>query len=134
MTGIRATIRMRDAQTGARTLTHWSYDPADPYAVTVVVFGADQPPEDWATWQFARDLLAQGLDGPVGWGDLRVWPAKPDVTAIALSSDDGRALLHARTADLAQFLRLTLRHVPWGHERVDVDACIASLLAGEGSR
>ena len=47
-----------------------TYDPADPWAVSLHLVGAERD----ETWVFARDLLADGLRSllPVGAGDVQV--------------------------------------------------------------
>src|ERR1700749_1986266 len=68
-----------------------NYRPEDPYAIRMAFHvGMDEPVE----WIFARDLLAAGLKGSAGDGDVRVWPGYPDgheVLNIALSSPFGQA-------------------------------------------
>jgi hypothetical protein len=63
---------------------HYSAD--DPYAIRMAFHvGTDEPVE----WIFARDLLAVGLGGPAGEGDVQVWPADEqghELLNIALSS------------------------------------------------
>ena len=47
------------------------YNAEDPYAIRMAFHvGTDEPVE----WIFARDLLAVGLEGPAGEGDVQVWP------------------------------------------------------------
>src|SRR5690606_41932310 len=52
-------------------LAHLSYDPADPFAVTVV-FSHDG--RVLARWQLDREVVAGGLLGPAGVGDVRLSP------------------------------------------------------------
>ncbi|MFI6354226.1 SsgA family sporulation/cell division regulator [Streptomyces sp. NPDC050743] len=49
------------------------YEPSGPYAVRVAfaVVGSDETVE----WIIGRGLLADGLEGPVGEGDIHVWSA-----------------------------------------------------------
>jgi hypothetical protein len=79
----------------------------DPYAIRMAFHvGLDEPVE----WIFARDLLAAGLKGAAGEGDVRVWPGYPEdheVLNIALSSPFGQAHFEApmaATADRAPYL------------------------------
>lgn len=102
----------------------------DPYAVTIA-FGADGEGAADVQWVFARELLLDGLLGPTGQGDVRIWPAaEGGTTCIALSSPDGRALLEARTADLRAFTDRSLAVVARGAESgcLDLDAEIGQLL------
>lgn len=108
------------------------YGAADPYAVTVRFHG----PEEHVEWVFARDLLASGLDGHGGLGDVQV-RAVPDgggddVVIISLASPDGRADLEADATELRSFLQSTEQVVPLGaeHQFFDIDAEVESLLAG----
>ena len=48
------------------------YSREDPYAIRIAFHvGLDQPVE----WIFARDLLARGIEGREGLGDVQVWPS-----------------------------------------------------------
>src|ERR1700731_4290087 len=51
------------------------YSGDDPYAVRMAFHvGTDEPVE----WIFARDLLAAGMAGSAGEGDVRAWPSSRD--------------------------------------------------------
>ncbi|MEU3735427.1 SsgA family sporulation/cell division regulator [Streptomyces sp. NPDC033538] len=92
------------------------YDTADPYAVRTVFYdGAKETVE----WVFARELLTAGLHLPAGIGDVQVWPCRSrglDVVCIALTSEEGEALLHAPARVLEAFLKRTDAIVPPGTE------------------
>lgn len=46
------------------------YEPTDPYVVRAAFFtDTDEPTE----WVLGRDLLADGLRGSAGCGDIRIW-------------------------------------------------------------
>src|ERR1700751_3075278 len=48
------------------------YSREDPYAIRIAFHvGLDEPVE----WIFARDLLAMGIEGREGPGDVQVWPS-----------------------------------------------------------
>ena len=106
------------------------YDPADPFAVTLtfVTVGGD------VVWTFARDLLARGLSGPAGEGDVHIWPcvdADGGATVIIeLCSPDGELVAQAGTRDIYQFLGRSLAAVPAGTETdgIDLDQLIDRLL------
>jgi len=110
------------------------YDTGDPFEVRAVFHaGLGEPAE----WVFARSLLTQGLEGPAGAGDVRVWPsAGGRVTVIELSSPYGTARFEAPANGIARFLARTCRLVPDGAEpaRADLDAGIAAILADGGPR
>jgi hypothetical protein len=110
------------------------YEPDDPYAVHML-FHAESTGSESVSWSFARELLVNGLDGPAGIGDVRVWPwtsQRGDFVALMLSSPDGNALLEVPRSILVRFLRRTHVAVPSGHEsdHLDVDAAVSRLLAG----
>lgn len=92
------------------------YSGEDPYAVRMAFHvGTDEPVE----WIFARDLLSEGMTGPSGEGDIRVWPATADgerTLNLLLSSPFGQAHFEAPMQELADFLRRTYEAVPAGHE------------------
>lgn len=112
------------------------YEPSDPYAVRAEfnTVGSDETVE----WIIGRDLLVDGLKGPVGEGDIRVWPAdEADGCAlyILLMPPAGTARLKAPAQEIRTFLQETETLVPRGAEpgRIDVDALLAHFLA-EGRR
>ncbi|HEX4831176.1 MAG TPA: SsgA family sporulation/cell division regulator [Trebonia sp.] len=118
------------------------YSSEDPYAIRVAFHvGLDEPVE----WIFARDLLANGIKGRDGLGDVRVWPGPAtagrgvaaelvaggeQVLHIELSSPFGEAHFEAAIREVSDFLRRTYRIVPTGEEGgfVDVEAELANLL------
>lgn len=112
-----------------------SYEVDDPYAVTVAFHtaGEDGQAQETVCWTFARSLLSDGLIGPVGAGDVEVWPgASGDerVLCLSLTSPCGSALFEAPVEGLETFLAQTYRAVPAGTESdlVDVDIELARLL------
>jgi hypothetical protein len=89
---------------------------------------------DLVEWVFARDLLVDGLERATGLGDVHVWPSRGtegDIVVLALSSPDGRAVLHADADDLRLFVGRTLEVVPTGAEQLhlDLDDVVARLTA-----
>ncbi|MFK0022749.1 SsgA family sporulation/cell division regulator [Streptomyces sp. NPDC090798] len=108
------------------------YEPSDPYAVRAAftVVGSDETAE----WIIGRDLLADGLEGPTGEGDIRLWPAEEhDVSDlyILLNPPAGTALLKAPAQEIKAFLQDAEAVVPRGAEpgRIDLDALLAHLIA-----
>ena len=107
------------------------YDPADPYAVAMHL----EARLGTVIWSFARDLLVEGIYGPVGDGDVQVWPCLSStgeaVVIIELCSPDGLALLQAPSRTVRDFLDQTLVRVPAGEESVhlSLDGLISKLLA-----
>ena len=106
------------------------YSADDPYAIRMAFHvGTDEPVE----WIFARDLLAVGLEGPAGEGDVRVWPGTDhgrELLNIALSSPFGEAHFEAPRSSLAAFLGRTYEVIAPGDEsdHIDVDAELDELL------
>jgi hypothetical protein len=107
----------RRGETGAEIPTRFRYDAAEPFAVRLT-FHAGAPEE--AAWVFARELLASGLRGPAGKGDVRVRPSYcPDrgaVIRLALDSPHGSATLEAVAAEVERWLQRTFALVPAGAE------------------
>ncbi|MEU2623052.1 SsgA family sporulation/cell division regulator [Streptomyces sp. NPDC007157] len=107
------------------------YEPADPYVVRAVFFtDTDEPTE----WVLGRDLLADGLTGSAGCGDIRVWPGVgrgDQVMYIVLGSPAGTALLEVPVQDVRTFLQDTEALVPRGTEsgRIDWELELANLFA-----
>ncbi|WP_407548888.1 SsgA family sporulation/cell division regulator [Streptomyces sp. Pv4-95] len=106
------------------------YEPSDPLAVRMSF-----PPEislDGAAvnWAFARELLAEGLRGPAGRGDVRVRPAGQERTVMEFHAEEGVAMVQMRTADVRRFLARSYEAVPEGSEQMqlDVDRGLAELF------
>ncbi|MEU6226285.1 SsgA family sporulation/cell division regulator [Streptomyces sp. NPDC047042] len=77
------------------------YDPdADPRAVRVGLPGAHE-------WSFSRELLEEGLRGPVGAGEVRVWPCGRVQAVVEFHSAGGVAVVQFERKALIRFLRRT---------------------------
>jgi hypothetical protein len=106
------------------------YSADDPYAIKMSFHvGADEPVE----WIFGRELLAAGLEAPVGEGDVQAWPEDcdgADVLNLALSSPFGEAHFEAPLAEVAEFLQSTYGIVPVGAESdfIDFDGELDEML------
>ena len=109
----------------------FEYNPADPYAVSVLF--SDEPTP--VRWTFARDLLIDGYYEPAGDGDVHVWPClSPEGAAVVileLSSPSGEVLVQVHSRRLCAFIDQIVTMVPRGSEGdfVDLDAEVAQLLA-----
>lgn len=108
------------------------YDVADPWAVSVT-FQTGGEGDGTVEWLFARQLLTEGVAGPVGEGDVRVWPSVSGhdrVISIAMTSPSGSALFEIDRDSLVEFLQQTYLAVPTGSEAevIDLDAELAHLL------
>ncbi|MEU0397110.1 SsgA family sporulation/cell division regulator [Streptomyces sp. NPDC006208] len=107
------------------------YEPTDPYVVRAAFFtDADEPVE----WVLGRDLLADGLRGSAGCGDVRIWPAVgrgDQAMYIVLGSPAGTALLEVPVQDVRTFLENTEALVPRGTEsgHIDWNVELANLFA-----
>jgi sporulation and cell division protein SsgA len=110
--------------------TRWTYDPTEPFAVTVA-FATERG--HWVEWVFARDLLIDGLHEPTGDGDLRVSPdIEPDLLVLEIFAPSGSAAFTLDREDTMDFLARTLEQVPAGTESThfDIDRLLAELSAG----
>ena len=107
-----------------------SYGAEDPFAIRMAFHvGTDELVE----WTFARDLLAVGIEGAAGEGDVQLWPADEDgreLLNIVLSSPCGEAHFEAPRSSAAAFLRRTYEVIAPGHEadHIDVDGELDELL------
>ncbi|MHB9864063.1 SsgA family sporulation/cell division regulator [Streptomyces sp. YIM S03343] len=115
-------------------LAHLSYDAGDPFAVTAV-FSHDG--RVLARWRLDRDMLAEGLQRPVGIGDVRFEPSTTGMWEELRMEflgdahpEGGRrhAVVFAWAPAVAAFLRLTRNAVPPGGEEVRVDDFLAQVL------
>lgn len=111
------------------------YETSDPYAVQVTFHTGGAADDCAVVWTFARQLIIDGLDGPAGLGDVRVWPVPDDrhsctSIALALCSPSGEALFEISREAVSAFLRRTYEEVPLGFEdrHVDMDAELKVLL------
>jgi Streptomyces sporulation and cell division protein, SsgA len=106
------------------------YSADDPFAIRMAFHvGTDEPVE----WIFARDLLATGLEGPAGEGDVQVWPDAAqgcEILNIALSSPFGEAHFEAPVGATAAFLTRTFEVIAAGNEAdfIDLDGELEELL------
>ncbi len=107
------------------------FDPADPYAVHLVVGRGDGLA---VTWTFARELLAEGVYDPCGNGDVVVWPCLGTqgeaVVIIELRSPNGMAMLQTPSRGVQRFLSDTYDAVPAGaeSEQINLDHLVSHLL------
>ncbi|GAA2773233.1 SsgA family sporulation/cell division regulator [Streptomyces showdoensis] len=97
------------------------YDREDPFAVRM----AFPPPATLegveVSWAFARELLAEGVEGPAGLGDVRLRPYGYDRTVVEFHAPEGVAMVHVHTSELRRFLKASQRLVPRGREREHLD-------------
>ena len=106
-----------------------SYEPADPFAVSLDV----SAPTRHLTWVFSRDLLADGLRSmvPLGEGDIQV-QATSVLTEISGADESGApVVLRLPWWNTREFVRLSQAEVPRGREQCDVDAWVAALTASQ---
>ena len=110
----------------------FSYDPSDPFAVTLTLKAF---PRD-VRWTFARDLLVDGLFEPAGEGDVVVFPfLDPEtasaVTVLELRSPSGGFMAQLPQQELQAFVRAMLDSVPLGAESdlIDLDRLVDLLVA-----
>ncbi|MET8538939.1 SsgA family sporulation/cell division regulator [Streptomyces sp. NPDC005065] len=107
------------------------YGPTDPYVVRAAFFTDTEEPAEWV---LGRDLLADGLRGSAGSGDIRIWPADgcgDEAMYIALGSPADAALLEVPVQDIRTFLEYTEALVPRGTEsgHIDWNLELANLFA-----
>jgi hypothetical protein len=128
------TLRLLSSQTGSRPLpAQFRYSARDPLAVTVIFDVLSDSP---ISWVFARELLAEGLDGRAGVGDISIWPTEDEAglpaIQIRLSSPDGDAYILASAPQVEEFLARTWQVVPPGTEGalLDIDLALDALLDG----
>lgn len=108
------------------------YTARNPYAVRVAFFAGGS---ERVEWTFARDLLALGLRGAAGLGDVRVWPSPGSRFGsrrlnLEISSPAGMATFEVAARDIRNFLRRAYEIVPQGAEagHLDFEAGLTRLL------
>ncbi|MEV6145550.1 SsgA family sporulation/cell division regulator [Streptomyces sp. NPDC051992] len=108
------------------------YDPKDPFAVRMAFPAPATLEGTEVSWEFSRELLAAGMDGPAGVGDVRVRPFGYDRTVLEFHAAEGIAMVHVRTAELRRFLERAQGMVPVGdeHRFLDLDRGLTDLLGG----
>ncbi|QEU77432.1 SsgA family sporulation/cell division regulator [Streptomyces subrutilus] len=120
-----------DGEDDVPLLGRLSYDRADPYAVRAQFFTRDTALPSWC---FDRQMLAEGLQRPVGEGDVTFrpqWTAGGEAVRIALRDSAGGQgavlLLDARA--VTAFLDETYAVIAPGAETFDADGFLEELLA-----
>ncbi|MFD5795137.1 SsgA family sporulation/cell division regulator [Streptomyces diastatochromogenes] len=106
------------------------YDRSDPFAVRMT-FPAPATLEGVEVcWTFSRELLAAGLQGAEGCGDVRVRPYGYDRTVLEFHAPEGTAIVHVRSGEIRRFLQATSDLVPVGleHLQLDLDHDLAELM------
>ncbi|GEC03088.1 hypothetical protein SSP24_07430 [Streptomyces spinoverrucosus] len=107
-----------------------SYDLTDPFAIRMTFPAQATLEGEEVCWTFSRELLAAGLRGPEGHGDVRVRPYGYDRTVLEFHAPEGTAVVHVRSGELRQFLQATRVLVPEGleHAYLDLDHDLAELM------
>ncbi|MFD3580690.1 SsgA family sporulation/cell division regulator [Streptomyces sp. NPDC058644] len=124
VTTVRATMLL-SLQTFQQPITiraAFAYRSNDPFAVHVTF---ESPSDEPVTWAFARALLAEGLNGASGAGDVQVWTRETQNSGhrthcmfICLSVPEGTAVLQLRRSDLEKFLNRTRELIDYGQENL----------------
>lgn len=114
-----------DAGTTTGMLT---FNPYDPYALTMDV--VDDDGITVVRWQFAREILRDGLLERAGLGDVIIWPDDLLTVCIRLSTPDGTCILRIESGPVAAWVARTYEMVPDGAQTMDhqVDQFIRRLL------
>ncbi|MDX3533899.1 SsgA family sporulation/cell division regulator [Streptomyces sp. MB09-01] len=114
-------------------LARFSYDAEDPYVVQATFLDG---PTALARWHFDRQMLAEGLQRPVGEGDVTFGPhraAGADELRVALRrpgvEGEESAVLFVEAPALTGFLEQTYAVIGAGEEFLDVDKLLDEFLA-----
>lgn len=111
----------------------FSYDPTDPYAVSI----AFQPAVPDVRRELARSSLARGITEPVGGAHLSLRPSLTSdgraVVVLSMVAPDGDLVCEIRTNQLHRFLTRTFALVPVGTEsdHLDLDRVVERLLTSD---
>ncbi len=100
-----------------------------------LVFDGPDVDGEHVVWSFLRDLIADGVDGPAGMGDVQFYPHLSGRICLTLSAPEGELTLMCLRRELVDFVEDTYFRVPRGAEQVDVDvdAELFLLIQREGS-
>lgn len=106
------------------------YARKDPFAVRVSFPPTASLDGSEVEWTFGRELLAAGLRGPAGQGDVHVWPCGGERTVMEFHAPEGVAMVQFDTSDLRRFLGRSYELVADGCEGglLDLDVDLAALL------
>ena len=113
-----------------RTQLRLSWRRSDPLAITLLVTAEPAHPAlPSGRWSMLRDMLRDGLDRPVGSGDVRLSPDRlRDRLRFTLRGHASRECCVSMPADTVRsFLAATEDIVPAGEERTAVDTLINRL-------
>ncbi|CAI7974618.1 SsgA family sporulation/cell division regulator [Frankia sp. Hr75.2] len=112
------------------------FDPLDPVAITLRTRVPDQRV---LAWTFARELLAEGDERPVGEGTIRIAPVLRErrrLLIVDLPSPGGPVTVELPASRVADFVRRTYERVPASAEStvldldLDLDLGLAALDRG----
>lgn len=115
---------------GVRATVQFEYDGEDdPYRVGMFITTTD----DHTTWEFARDLLDEGVQGPAGLGDVRIWPQPIGGRIFIRIGCKVRGVEDSATLELSlrpveEFLTKTYARCPRGSEEMDWTETINRIL------
>lgn len=127
-------VRVRFGDDGAEDASAHGNTASETATRTASSYDAAPDEQGGVEWLLSRDLLRAGLTGPVGDGDVRLWPARSglDVLFLQLRAPSGEALFEVSGAAVGQFLRETDALVPVGAESelLQVDDELTALLRG----
>ncbi|MFH8366887.1 SsgA family sporulation/cell division regulator [Streptomyces sp. NPDC018031] len=106
------------------------YARSDPFAVRVSFPPVASLDGSEVEWTFGRELLAAGLRGPAGHGDVHVWPCGRERTVLEFHAPEGVAMVQFDTRDLRRLLERSYELVAEGDEgrHLDLDVDLAALL------
>lgn len=126
-------LRLDTGEGAVPILARFSYSADHPYAVQADFFDGLAV---LASWQFDRQMLAQGLRRPVGEGDVTFRPhpgTSGHEVRIGLRNPaegrEGHAVLFADVGALKGFLDRTHDVVGEGEEFIDLDKLLDEFLA-----
>lgn len=109
-----------------RVLFRWL--PSDPLAVLLRFDDSKNKTE----WFIERDLLIAGCSTWSGVGDVRLGPVRyrPWAVEVHLGHGDDVAMIRFNRAEFMSFLCATEMVIPRGHEVLDIEDELSSLLDG----
>ncbi|MEU9382059.1 SsgA family sporulation/cell division regulator [Streptomyces sp. NPDC048279] len=135
LTDIDHSVNARLCKSGSSAMTDIDlrYRHDDPLAARIVFTDPSTLDGSEVTWVFARDLLADGLHGPAGEGNVRIFPFGTEHIMIEFQEAQQTTILELAHTAVRNFLSRTYEAVMAGEEfgHLNMDSALAAFFDGD---